>query len=295
MLRDVPRFHRAARRLLGGEGEKASLRDWLCGAGFSREFVEHYAVPMAAAIWSAAPGECLDIPAATFARFFENHGLLALRPRIRWRTIVGGSRRYLDALAAPFRHRIRTSTPVLGVRRRRGAVEVVTAEGRRRFDRVLVATHGDQALRLLLDPSDAERRVLGAMRTRENEALLHTDPSLMPRRRRAWASWNHRIPAGPREGVLVTYHMNRLQGIRSRQPLFVTLNGSDRVDPARALARLRYRHPVLDAGAIAAQGLRAHVDGVDRVHFCGAYWGYGFHEDGVRSALDACAGLGGSL
>jgi hypothetical protein len=181
------------------------------------------------------------------------------------------------------------------VRRRRGAVEVVTAEGRRRFDRVLVATHGDQALRLLLDPSDAERRVLGAMRTRENEALLHTDPSLMPRRRRAWASWNHRIPAGPRERVLVTYHMNRLQGIRSRRPLFVTLNGSDRVDPACALARLRYRHPVLDARAIAAQKLRANVDGVDRVHYCGAYWGYGFHEDGVRSALDTCARFGASL
>jgi predicted NAD/FAD-binding protein len=296
MLRDVRRFEVEGRRLLAGGDEKATLGDWLCGAGFGREFVEHYVIPMGAAIWSAAPGEFLGIPARTFVRFFANHGLLAARgERIRWRTIAGGSRRYVEALVAPFRDRIRTGLPVLAVQRRRDRVELRTPEGLHRFDRVVVATPGDRALRLLLDPSDAERRVLGAFRSQANDAVLHTDRSVMPRRRRAWASWSYRIPAEPRERVFVTYHMNRLQGIRSRRELFVTLNGSDRVEPSRVLARLAYHHPVLDAEAVAAQQLHGHVDGVNRTHFCGAGWGHGFHEDGVRSALEVCRRLGTGL
>jgi predicted NAD/FAD-binding protein len=296
MLRDALRFYREAPALLEDSDAKLPLGDWLSGKGYGEAFVTRHLLPMGAAIWSCEPGKIAEFPARAFVRFFANHGLLAARgERIRWRTIRGGSRRYVEALAAPFRDRIRTGLPVRGLRRRRDHVELLTSEGLHRFDRVVVATPGDQALRLLLDASDAERRVLGAFRTQANDAVLHTDPSVMPRRRRAWASWSYRIPAEPRARVFVTYHMNRLQGIRSRRDLFVTLNGADRVDPARVLARLAYRHPVLDAEAVAAQQLHRHVDGANRTHFCSAGWGHGFHEDGVRSALAVCRGFGTGL
>jgi len=296
MLRDKLRFDREAPRLLDASGEKATLGEWLCGRGYSRSFVEDYVVPMGTAIWSADPAEFLRFPAVSFVRFFANHGLLSARPGLQWRTVSGGSRHYVDALVTPFRERIRTGCAVRALARRPRALELSTADGAvHRFDRVILAVHGDQALRLLADPTDAERRLLSAMRTQENEALLHRDASLMPRRRRAWASWNTRVPCEPRGRVLVTYHLNRLHALRSRHELFVTLNGSDRVDPAKVIARHVYRHPVFDAEAIAAQRRRAAIDGIDRTHYCGAWWGWGFHEDGVQSALAVCRRFGVDL
>jgi predicted NAD/FAD-binding protein len=293
MLRDVLRFQREAPSLLETGDEKVALGDYLCGAGYSREFVEHYAVPMGAAIWSADPASFLRFPAASFVRFFGNHGLLERSPSLRWRVISGGSRRYVEALVAGFRDRVRVGCAVRRLRRAADAVELETRDGaRHRFDRAVLAVHADQALRLLADASSAERQILGAISTQPNEAILHTDASVMPSRRRAWASWNYRIPAGARERVFVTYHMNRLQGLRARRDVFVTLNGGDAVDPERVRGRFAYRHPVFDADAVAAQRLHARIDGVNRTHFCGAWWGYGFHEDGVRSAFRVARELG---
>ena len=291
MLRDLARFQRDARALLATPEEKLSLGEFLAGRGYAGELTDHCIVPMGAAIWSAAPERFLDFPAVSFARFFENHGLLSLRSEVRWRVVRGGSARYVAKLAAPFRERIHTGTRVTAVQRGAGGVTLVAAGRARRFDRVILAVHSDQALALLDPPSAAERRVLPAIRYQANEAVLHTDPGVMPRRRRAWASWNYRIPREPLAHVQVTYHMNRLQGLATPEPYFVTLNDDGAIDPQRVLRRIAYHHPVFDAGAVAAQRRHAEIDGAGGVHFAGAYWGYGFHEDGLVSANAVCERL----
>jgi predicted NAD/FAD-binding protein len=293
LLREILRFQRAARPLLAGDDEKVTLADFLHGAGFSRRFVEHYVLPMGAAIWSASPLSFLDFPARSFVRFFHNHGLLERGSPVRWRTIAGGSRSYVDALATPLGDRLRLRAPVRSVRRRRRSVEVWTADaGPEAFDQVVLAVHSDQALRMLAEPTDAERVLLASIAYQANEAVLHCDASLLPRNRRAWASWNVHVPADLRERVAITYYMNRLQGLASRRPLLVTLNRSEEIDPARVLARITYHHPVFDGRAASAQRLRERIDGRDRLHFCGAWWGFGFHEDGVRSAVEMCRRFG---
>ena len=292
MLRDLPRFHRDARALLAAPEEKLSLRDFLAGRGYARELVDLCVVPMGAAIWSATPDAILDFPALSFARFFENHGLLALRGAPRWRTIRGGSARYVERLVAPFRARLRTGVPVRAVRRVPKGVELSAGERWERFDRVILAVHSDQALALLDPAGSAEQQVLSAIRYQPNEALLHTDARVMPRQRRAWASWNYRVPERPSDAVQVTYHMNRLQALDLPRDFFVTLNDPGEIDPQRVIARIPYQHPVFDAAAIAAQRRHAEIDGAGGVHFAGAYWGWGFHEDGLQSALGVCARLG---
>jgi predicted NAD/FAD-binding protein len=293
MLRDLPRFQRAARALLAAPEEKLTLGEFLAGRGFTRELAELCVVPMGAAIWSAAPERLLEFPAVSFARFFENHGLLSLWGAPRWRVVAGGSRRYVDALVAPFRARIRTRTPVRAVRRTERGVEVVAGGVSERFDRVVLAVHSDQALGLLAAPSALERRVLSAIRWQPNEAVLHTDPCVMPRRRRAWASWNTRVPHASAAHAQVTYHMNRLQGLAAPPDWFVTLNDPGEIDPARVVARFTFHHPVFDAAALAAQRRHAEIDGAGGVHFAGAYWGWGFHEDGLASALAVCERIEG--
>jgi len=296
MIRDILRFHREAPRLLAHPEEKATLGEYLAGHGYSQEFVEEHLVPMAAAIWSAEPPRILDFPALTFVRFYQNHGLLSRRDNPTWRYVEGGSRRYVERLIEPFRDRIRRATPVLGVRRHSGHVEVHSARhGRERFDQVILATHSDQALAVLEDPHEAERVVLSAIRYQPNEAVLHTDASLLPRRRRAWACWNVRIPASPAEQVQVTYHMNQLQRIDAPVELCVTLNRTDEIDPAKILARAPYAHPVFDRVAGEAQALHGRISGLHRTHYCGAYWGNGFHEDGVQSALRVLEGFDAGL
>jgi predicted NAD/FAD-binding protein len=295
MLADVRRFQREARELLVGEGDGPSVRDYLEQRSYSREFVERLIVPQAAAVWSADPRQMWTFPARFLAQFFENHGMLGLGDRPKWRTIAGGSHRYVERLTAPFRERIHLSRPVTAVSRVADRVEVATA-GRRpqRFDRVVIATHSDQALAVLTNPSDREREILGAIPYQRNEVVLHTDRRLLPRRRRAWASWNYHLDADGGASS-VTYHMNRLQRLRAAQEICVTLNLSDRIEPACVLGRWSYAHPVYTSAGTAAQRRRAEIDGVDRIHYCGAYWGWGFHEDGVVSALRTCAPLGGRL
>jgi predicted NAD/FAD-binding protein len=295
MLADVRRFQREARELLSSEGDGPSLRDYLDQRAYSREFVEKLIVPQAAAVWSADPRQMWTFPARFLAQFFENHGMLGIGARPKWRTVVGGSHRYVERLTAPFTERILLSQPVTAITRVGDHVEVRTrGQEPRRFDRVVIATHSDQALAMLADPSDREREILGAIPYQRNEVVLHTDRRLLPRRRRAWASWNYHLDTGSAASS-VTYHMNRLQSLSSPEELCVTLNLTDRIEPERVLGSWNYSHPVYTTAGMTAQRRRAEIDGVDRIHYCGAYWGWGFHEDGVVSAMRTCNALGGRL
>lgn len=288
MIRDILRFNREAPRLLDSPDDGLRLGEYLDAQRYSREFVAHYILPMGAAIWSAGTATLRDFPARYFVRFFHNHGMLTVDDRPQWRTVRGGSARYVERLTAGFRDRIRLRTPVEHVRRTPAGVFVKPVGGdAERFDRVFFACHSDQALKLLGDATAGERTVLGAIGYQRNDVLLHTDMRVLPKRRLAWAAWNYHVADSAAQRVAVTYHMNILQRIRSRTPLLVTLNLADRVDPKHVIRELRYEHPVFTAAAVAAQARHAEIDGVDRAYFCGAYWGFGFHEDGVVSALAA--------
>ena len=291
MVLDVPRFQRAGRALLAGD-EDPSLRAWLAGLGVSGDFVERVVVPQAAAVWSADPEQLWTFPARFLVRFFANHGMLGLTGRPAWRTVTGGSRTYVDAIAARLGDRLRCDAPVAVVRRTPDGVEVTVAgEAPERFDEVVLACHADQALALLADASPAERALLGAFPSQPNEVVLHTDTSVMPRRRAAWASWNAHLLDDPTGLPTLTYDLTRLQSLDCEERLLVTMNHTGRIDPARVLSRHAYAHPVFTPEGTRAQERHGEVSGSDRVHFAGAYWGWGFHEDGVVSGERAAAAV----
>jgi uncharacterized protein len=294
MLADIVRFNRRARALLEGPADPGlSLADLLASGRWSSQFLNWYLVPMGASIWSADPSTFLDMPALTFARFFANHGLLDYGDQPDWRTVDGGSRHYVDAVLARLGGRVRLAEPVTKITRSDDGVELHTATGPATFDQVVVATHSDQALDLLSDPTRAEREVLGAIRYQDNRATLHTDVRLLPANRKAWASWNyHRIADQPGRATL-TYRLRSLQGIQSADELLITLNRDDVIDPSTVLRSFDYAHPVYDTAAIAAQARHEELNGRNRTWFAGAYWGYGFHEDGVQSARVVCRRLAG--
>ena len=290
LLADIPRFNRAARRLLAADDLTTSLADFLLRGRYSRGFVDHYLIPLGASIWSADPVRFAEFPAAALARFFDRHGLLSIGPRPQWRTVSGGSARYVERLVAPFARRIRLAEPVRRIERDDTGVDVFTDNnGGERFDRVVLATHADQSLRLLARPTPLEEQVLGAITYQPNRATLHTDSRAMPRSRRAWASWNYAHLAGhdgpeSRQANL-TYHANQLQSIISTRALCTTLNDEGAIDPDAIIATFDYAHPVFDAAAMRAQRHHQDLDGTLNTYYCGAYWGWGFHEDGVRSAV----------
>lgn len=289
MIRDILRFNREAVATLPFEAEDQTVGGYLVKHGYSREFRNDYLVPMAAAIWSAEPVAVQEMPLKFLVRFFDNHGLLQLEDRPAWRVIRGGSREYVQKLVAGHRDRIRLDTPVDAIVRHASGVEIVTERhGREWYDAVFLGCHSDQALALLDRPTAVERDVLGAFRYQDNEAVLHTDASVLPRRRRAWAAWNYHIPEDPHRHVAVTYNMNMLQGLDCDQQYCVTLNNDRGIDPARVIRRIQYQHPVYSREAVAAQRRQAELN-TDRTYFCGAYWRNGFHEDGVVSALNAIA------
>ncbi len=293
MVVDVKRFQHAARSLLREGDDGVSLREWLEQQRFSRPFIERLIVPQVSAVWSADPRQLWSFPARFLAQFFYNHGMLGLRGRPRWRAISGGSARYVDALSAPFAHRIRLATPVRAIRRSPDHVELAVAGTEpQRFDHVVLAAHSDQALSLLTDASGRERAILGAIPYQSNEAILHTDVRLLPRRRRAWASWNYHLLEEPNGRTTVTYHMNRLQSLRAEREFCVTLNLGERIDPAKVIKRIKYAHPVYTPQGLKAQARVREISGWERTHFCGAYWGWGFHEDGVKSAMRVADALG---
>lgn len=295
LLLEVMRFHRETRRLLARDGAEQELAAWLDERHFSSAFRERFLEPMAAAIWSAPNADVGRIPVRFLARFLANHGMLQVDGRPQWLTVSGGSRAYVDAILAGLPARVHLRTPVRAIERHAEHVELVLAHDQRRtFDHVVLATHADQSLALLARPTADERDVLGALRYQSNDAVLHTDPRFMPRNAKCWASWNcHLVAAsGARErGVAVTYWMNRLQSLDLETQLFVTLNRTGEIDPARVLARMTYDHPRFDLAAIEAQGRRDRIQGPARTWFCGAYWGFGFHEDGLQSGLAVARAL----
>ena len=297
MLAEVPRFQRAAAELLRSGDERISLRGWLREQRFSSCFVERLIVPQTAAVWSADPRQLWSFPALFLARFFENHGMLTLRDRPTWRTVVGGSRSYVEMLASGFRNRVHLRSPVRSITRGADAVSIrIDGAEPLSFDQVVIAAHSDQALAMLADPTWRERELLGRFPYQENEAVLHTDVSLLPSRRAAWASWNYHLLDQPTGRTTVTYHLNRLQRLRSESQFCVTLNLGERIDPGLVLERISYAHPVYTPQGVAAQRRIAEISGLARrTHFCGAYWGWGFHEDGVQSGLRVAESFGARL
>jgi len=319
MIADLLRFNRELRGLLArDEGDEAaqggsgasernfspqgeSLQDFLVRRRFSDVFIRRLIVPQVSAVWSADPRQVASFPVRFLAEFFSNHGMLGFRDRPRWATVAGGSTRYVEALTRPLHGRIRLDSPVQSITRAQDYVEI-TAAGRgsgsdtQSFDQVVIAAHSDQALALLSDASEREREVLGAIPYQRNEAVLHTDSTLLPRRRAARAAWNFHLLREPKPLSTVTYYMNHLQRLQADRDFCVTLNRSEAIDPAKIIRTIDYSHPVFTPAGVAAQAQHGAIGGFEtRTHFCGAYWGWGFHEDGVVSALRACEPFGVTL
>ena len=292
MLRDITRFNQqATSAVASGElKDGRTVGKFLHQCGTGKEFTRHYLAPMAAAIWSAQPTAILEFPAEFMLGFFANHGLIQLTNRPQWRTIVNGSRSYVAALLDPLASNVRLNTPIESVTRTDNAVWVKpVGETAEVFDHVVFATHADQTLKILSDPSDREIDILSAFPYQPNEAVLHTDLKLMPRSQRAWASWNYHVSQDDNHCASVTYDLSRLQQLDSPTPLLLTLNETASIDPSKILRTYTYHHPAYSGKSIVAQQRRSEINGQNRTHYCGAYWGYGFHEDGVNSALAVAA------
>jgi predicted NAD/FAD-binding protein len=295
MLADLVRFYRDAKRDAQNlADEHMSLGDYLDRGKYGAAFRDWHILPMAAAIWSATPADMLAYPALAFLRFHDNHGLLQLTRRPVWRTVSGGSRAYVERLVRPFAERIRLSAQIARIERSGGRATVVERDGSSdTFDHVVLATHADEALALIDEPSPQERALLGAFRYSRNEAWLHSDESLAPRRRAVWSSWNFIGDGGAPDKVCVTYWMNRLQALPTATDLFVTLNPARPPRTENVIRRETYDHPLFDARALAAQPLLWSLQGVRNTWFCGAYFGAGFHEDGLQAGLAVAEQLGG--
>ena len=293
MLADVLRFNRETRAMIGrGRVQPVSLGEYLATERYSGPFRDWYLLPMAAAIWSSPKREILQFPLPTFVRFCHNHGLLQIRDRPRWRTVVGGGREYVARIAASLPD-VRLATPVTRIRRDAGGVELTAAGRAERYDEVVLACHGDQALSLLADPSLNESRLLSWVRYQPNRVVLHTDAALLPRARSAWAAWNYLAAgdAGGERPVAVSYLINRLQPLPFRTPVIVTLNPPFEPDPAKVLQEFEYSHPLLDGAALSAQFGLERLQGERHTWYAGAWLGYGFHEDGLRSAHAVAEGM----
>lgn len=296
MLRDVLRFNREALDLVEREDATVSLGEFLERHRFSRQFIDEYLIPMGASIWSARPAGFREFPARFIIRFLDNHGLLTVRGHPQWKTIPGGAIQYVRQLMAPLADRVHLSCPVTAVRRHDRHVQITAATDHpEQFDAVVMATHADQTLQILTDASAAERQILGAFRYQDNEAVVHTDVTLLPQRQRAWASWNCRIPREANRPVVLTYDLQRLQRHEAPTPICLTLNHAEAIDPEKILYRIMYQHPVFGEAALTAQNRYAEINGKRQTYFCGAYWGYGFHEDGVKSALAVAKCFGKQL
>jgi predicted NAD/FAD-binding protein len=293
MIADLLRFNRELRALLAGaDPDERSLAQFVHDGGYSRWFIERLIVPQASAVWSADPAQMWTLPVRFLGEFFANHGMLGFRDRPRWQSVVGGAHRYVQALSRPFADRIHLRSQIESVRRDADGVTLGLRGARtERFDEVILACHADQALDMLTDASTRERELLGAFSYQRNEATLHTDATLLPRRAAARQAWNFHLFAQPRPVTTVTYYMNHLQRLNAPEHFCLSLNMRDRIDPARTIRTISYAHPVFTGASIAAQAHWSEISGARRTRYCGAYWGWGFHEDGVVSALRAVEGL----
>ena len=287
MLIDIIRFNRNGASLLDEGDTEISLEDYLKKEAYGKAFKEDYLLPMASAVWSADRNMMSSFPAKYLIRFFYNHGLLKIFNRPQWYVIKGGSKEYVDAITRGHRHAIRLDTAVNSISRSDTGVIIKTSVDQESFDYVFLACHSDQALSLLANPRELEREVLGAITYQKNDAVLHTDTSLLPKNRRAWAAWNYHRLEREQDQVAMTYNMNILQNFSCETQFCVTLNNTSAVDPSKIIAKMRYEHPVYTPESVAAQGRQREINGQDRIYFCGAYWRYGFHEDGVASAMSA--------
>ena len=292
MLRDLRRFYREAPALLLQGDDLTGLGEYLLQHGYGAAFRDEHLIPMASALWSSPPTQILQFPARYLVQFMANHQMLQVSGRPSWRVVQGGSSSYVAALRARWPVHERLNCPVHSILRRGNEVEVDSAAGVEHFEQIVLACHSDQALRLLADASEREQSILGALTYQANDTVLHTDASVLPRQRKAWAAWNAWLPRDPDAACTVSYCMNLLQGIESPEPFVVTLNRTAAIDPARVLARMRYHHPVYTRASVHAQTRKAEIQGRRRTWFAGAYWGWGFHEDGMRSAVDVAAALG---
>ena len=299
MITDTLRFFREAPELLTAPPDDAlSLGTYLSAHGYSEAFITRHLLPMAAAIWSTPTADVMDFPAAAFVRFFSNHGLLQVANRPQWRTVVGGSRMYVHRVLADFKGHVATGSPVVAVRRTPAAVYVETADGEQTFDACVIAAHADDALTLMGDADENERRLLGAFRYAPNRAVLHTDPSFMPKRTKLWSSWNYLDAADQGKAdappaLAVTYWMNKLQPLQTKNDFFVTLNPPRPIADGKTVAAFNYAHPMFDHAALSAQRELWSLQGQRRTWFCGSYFGYGFHEDGLQSGLSVAEHIGG--
>jgi uncharacterized protein len=292
MIGDIMRFYREAPTLLDHTDAGPTLADYLAAQRYSAAFRDDHIVPMASALWSSPSTQILQFPAKYLVQFMANHQMMQARGRAPWRVVKGGSQSYVRALRTQWQVRERLDCAVTHVARDADGVKIDSRAGRERYDEVVLACHADQALALLADASEHEHAILGAMPYQENDTVLHTDASVLPTRRRAWAAWNALVPKDRSEDCTVSYCMNLLQSLDAPQPLLVTLNRTAQIAPEKILRRLRYHHPLYTPRSVAAQARRAEIQGVRRTWFAGAYWGWGFHEDGMRSGVEVAKALG---
>jgi predicted NAD/FAD-binding protein len=296
MLVDIARFNRIARRLVSEGSAAGSLGAFLDRSRLGPEFARHYLVPLTAALWSAGTAVARAIPLATLLSFMENHGLLRLYGRLEWRTVAGGSHSYIRRMLMDLTGRVHTGSPVARVERGEGGVRVHAADGRSQsFDHVVIATHADQAISMLVDPTDRERELLGAWTYSSNRTVLHTDRAHLPERKGAWASWNYALSdcRADRSSASVSYHLNRLQRLDTDREYVVTLNPDRAPAEGTVLDEVDFTHPVYTDDSVQTQSLLPELNGPNRTSYCGAYFGYGFHEDGLRAAVAVSEGLNG--
>ena len=298
MLRSMKRFNQEARRDLSSIDPETTLGDYLMSNNYPTEFIQHYIIPIGAAIWSTVPSDMMNIPAVFFIRFFENHGLLQITNRPNWWVIKGGSKKYVDKIISKFKNDIRLSMPVKNVKRNKDLVTInfgSDGEHEEKFDAVVFATHSNQALTLLHQPTKDEEEILGSILYQSNDAILHFDDAILPKRKTAWSSWNYLLDQDQSKPVALTYNMNILQGIVSSKTFCVTLNTQDLIKPEKVIKYLNYEHPLFTLSSIKAQEKKSKISGKNNTYYCGAYWHNGFHEDGVVSALDVCSHFGETL
>ena len=296
MVKDILRFNRDAKVFLNDSVEEITFGEFLKRGGYSNSLKNNYALPMASAIWSAKSKVIENANFRFFAQFFENHGMLNVNDRPQWRVIKGGSKQYTLKLIEPFKNNIRINSPVDKIIRKNEGIEVVfNKQQKELYDRVIIATHSDQALKMIENPSHEEREILNAIPYQTNVAHLHWDCSVLPKQKNAWASWNYFKPNKLKDETTVTYYMNMLQSLNMPRNICVSLNMEEHINPKKIYKKIIYQHPVFTSQAILAQKRHKEIDGVDKIHFCGAYWGSGFHEDGINSALSVCKAFGRSL
>ena len=289
MIKDILKFNRIAIAELEGIGRTTTINEFLKKHKFSSQFIDNYIIPMGAAIWSTAAIKTTEMPAAFYIRFFKNHGLLQIFRRPQWFVISGGSKNYIKEIIKGYKDKIKLSTPVIKVSRSGNSVKVFFGEGvsPEKFDKVIFATHSDQALGLLEEPSQEEIDILSALPYQKNEALLHTDTTILPKKKITWSSWNF-LNTDKSKPVTLTYNMNILQSLETKIDFLVTLNSNGDVNPKKIIKKILYEHPLFTVRGIEAQKEKSQISGINNTFYCGAYWGNGFHEDGVNSALDVC-------